>query len=629
MSGLECRLPRTDRRVWLLVALAFSLVLGLVFATPGLAQHEGDVGAAPSPPPGNGRLTVQVLHRANPAEVVGLSLALYALAPDGTPGLARGETGPDGSYTFAGISTDPEIVYLIGARYREIPFGERITFAAGETDARIEIEVAAPTEQAEGVRVEELRARVDWMGDRVVVRELLRLSNPGDQVVLLPDVVGGAAIVVRPLDPQVTDFSAGPTAIGEGLTLEDGAVRFRGPLYPGEQRVEYVYSLPLDRDARRLELPIELRESAGRVVVVAGTDGVEISGAELLPSSEVLSDGGQRLSSWARGGLDAGERYTVELGLPETRNDPGLVRISRSDVWLELDDTRLTASVDLQLEIAPGAPVSGTPDAPLFHVSLPKDASLNGVSPEAERLGLVPKPTGGFDVIGPIGPEATSLGYSYRIATRPEGVDLDMRFPLEVATLNVLIADTGLALESSRLHRRRPFRQGTRNYLHREAFNIVPSETVDLTLAPLRGAGIPRTASIALSLVAAAGAAFFLSAPLRRASSQDPERPSEATPIEAEREALYETIADLDHDFETGKLEPADYEQMRTALRGQAIELLRSEREAAASPASAAGAGAEAAANMESTGGAAPASSAAPAVETATGAFCPSCSTLR
>jgi len=198
-----------------------------------------------------------------------------------------------------------------------------------------------------------------------------------------------------------------------------------------------------------------------------------------------------------------------------------------------------------------------------------------------ERLGLQPRERGGFDLVGPIGPGPVRLGYSYRMPAGPRGAELDLEFPRPVGTLNVLIADTGLALDSRRLHRRRPFRSGTRNYLHREAYDVAADERVDLSLTPLRGGGLPRNASIGLTLAAAVAAALFLTAPLRSSGRARTRSLPELTPIQVEREALYAHIADLDHDFETGKLAQADHQQMREALRARAIELLRAERAAA------------------------------------------------
>ena len=572
----SCRF-RFTRRLAVIAGSAATLAIFALWSPPlALAQHDVGASTAPRPPAGNGVLTIQVRHETTPSDAANLSIALYALAPDGSPGFASGQTDAQGRFSFEGISTNPEIVYLIGASYREIPFGERITFAPGSTSARVDIEISDPTDRLAGVEVEELRARLDWLGDRVVVRETLRIRNPGDRVILLSKDDRSRAITSRQLGPEAQDFSPGMSSIRDGLGFADGQVRFWGPLYPGEQRVDYQYSLPIE-DLRGT-LPVEMRETLNRVVIVAGTPGIEVSGPALIASSQVSSESGQPLSAWARSGLEGGRRLDVALTFPEVQRDPSLITIPRGDIWLEVDDTRLTASVEFSLEVAPGSPVAGTPQAPLFHVSLPKGGTVSGVAPNAEALGLVPTADGGFDLIGPIPPGTTSLGYSYQLPARPEGIRLDLRFPRNVETLNVMIADTGLALDSTRLHRRSPFRNGTRNYLHREAYNVSPDEVVDLELVPLQATGIPRAAAIAVTIAAAAAGALFLAVPLRDASRREFDAAAEGESIGAEREALYETIRDLDHDFETGKLEPDDYHTMRKELRDRAIALLRAER---------------------------------------------------
>jgi hypothetical protein len=359
------------------------------------------------------------------------------------------------------------------------------------------------------------------------------------------------------------------------------------------------------------------------VVIVAGTRGLEAEGQQLIPSSHVAADSGLPLEAWARAGLSAGQRLDIAIRLPETRRDPELVRVPRTDVWLELDDARLTASVDMSLQVAAGAPVAGTPEAPLLHITLPTDALLNGVAPEAEALGLIPTPDGGFDVIGPIGAGETRLGYSYQMPVERGGVDIDLVFPTEIGTLNVLIADTELELASTRLHRRRPFRSGTRNFLHREAYHVAPDEVVDLQIAPIRGGDLPRRVSGGLALIALLGGVAFLVMPLmssgRAEAETDPEEP-----IRSEREAIYVSIRDLDHDFETGKLENEDYQPMREALRERAIELLRMEREGRTdSRTSAAPAPAASGTSTRPPSASAPSTEATGVVRTA--AYCPQC----
>jgi hypothetical protein len=605
-----------------LLCVATPLIIGQVaFAPAAFAQHGDDIGNAPPPPPGPGTLTVALIGDTDTAPIAGIPIALYALGPDGTPGLANGETDATGTFTFTGISNNPEIVYLLGARYADIPFGERISFEADSTTARVEILVSQPTTKIAGVSVEEIRVRVDWMGDRIIVTETLRLNSAGERVIQVGPTETGPAIVQRRLPSDASDFNAGPSSIGDDLAKVGSDVRFYGPLYPGEQRIEYQYSLPVSRDTDALRFPVSLRQSSDRIVIVAGTSGIQVSGSDLTPSIERTSESGQQLEAWERRGLRAGETFEVGIVLPETRIDPSALSIPRTDVWIDLDDTRLDANVDLQLLVEPGAPISGTALAPLMHITIPTGASLEGVAPEAESMGLVPTEDGGFDVVGPIGPGEHSLAYSYRVPSHPDGIALDMRFPREVQTLNVLIADVGLALDSKRLHRRRPFRNRTRNYLHREAYNVGMNEVVDLTLSPLRAAGLPQSASIGLTIAAAAGAALFLVAPLRGRRRVKVATDPELERIREKRESVYTAIADLEHDFETGKLEEVDYAAMREELKAQAIELIKSER-------SAAGPVAGAATKQKTTKSAA--SQEAPTDSSSsntpsTGAFCPSC----
>jgi hypothetical protein len=142
----------------------------------------------------------------------------------------------------------------------------------------------------------------------------------------------------------------------------------------------------------------------------------------------------------------------------------------------------------------------------------------------------------------------------------------------------VLVADIGVVIESSRMHRRRPFRSGTRLYLHRQAFQVAPDEEVLLHFEPIVRTGPPRGASIAAGLAGVTLAAGFIVLPLIRARRAPDSSEPEASPLELERQAIYDAIRDLELDFETGKLEQADYEETRARLRADAVELLRRER---------------------------------------------------
>jgi hypothetical protein len=165
---------------------------------------------------------------------------------------------------------------------------------------------------------------------------------------------------------------------------------------------------------------------------------------------------------------------------------------------------------------------------------------------------------------------------------------VELSFSRPVATLNLLIADTGLAVHSDRLHRRRPFKSGTRLYLHRQAYQIDPDEVVSASLKPLQRRGMTRNVAVAGMIALTALATWFIVAPLRRTIVDEDDSQNQAlTNLALERENVYDSIRDLQADFEMGKIDAEDYERIQKELRSEAVELLRRARAREAAPAAA------------------------------------------
>jgi hypothetical protein len=243
----------------------------------------------------------------------------------------------------------------------------------------------------------------------------------------------------------------------------------------------------------------------------------------------------------------------------------------------------MRVTVDLALEADSKTAIRSGDGEPILRLDLPANAELTGLTPDAQAMGVLPREgsdgkISGLDVYGPIPPGTTQLGYKYRVPLEAGAASLALRFPAPLRLLNVLVADIGVVIESSRMHRRRPFRSGTRLYLHRQAFQVAPDEEVLLHFEPIVRTGPPRSASIAAGLAGVTLAAGFIVLPLIRARRAPDSSEPEASPLGLEREAIYDAIRDLELDFETGKLEQADYEETRTRLRADAVELLRRER---------------------------------------------------
>jgi hypothetical protein len=291
----------------------------------------------------------------------------------------------------------------------------------------------------------------------------------------------------------------------------------------------------------------------------------------------------------------------------------------------------LSVLTEYTLTVAPGGRLVGTPESPLLVITLPPGAELMGLSQNSTRLGLQRAgaaedaaepalPGERLQLLGPIPSGETQLSYRYMLATASGGgsaTRLALRFPRAVPQLNVLVADTGVVIEDDRMHRRRPTKSGTRLYLHREAFQVTPDETISLRLTPLERRRITPSLALAPILLGAAAAAWFMVAPLRPSSS-----PSEVSSIERStrdrRESIYDAIRDLDHDFETGKISQEDHAEMRAELRQQAVAFMRLETSGPAS--SAPEASPAPASAIEPTS-----APTAAATATAMARFCPAC----
>ena len=76
-------------------------------------------------------------------------------------------------------------------------------------------------------------------------------------------------------------------------------------------------------------------------------------------------------------------------------------------------------------------------------------------------------------------------------------------------------------------------------------------------------------------LVVLALVVLFVSAPLRKRSSDEAAESAERAELEAAREAKYREIRDAELDYRTGKLSEADWRGLDRGLRAEAVEILR------------------------------------------------------
>jgi hypothetical protein len=561
----------------------------VLFAAPAVAQnpHQGmGQGEVSDVPPGPASIIGQLSHPDGNDLTEGATVVLYALASDGSPGMRTTHVDITGGFSFSQISNASGITYLIGASYRGVPYGERATFEAGQSELRVEIEVDDPSTDASRVTVSSSSLRLEWIGSSLGVEEIHQLDNPDDVVVYAaPNEREGAKPAFRtklPAGAERIDTSL--SGVSAGYETGDGELRFWGPIYGGGFELRFRYLIPIPRDhtgAIDLRWPLDMGSRDATVVFPPGGPTVSVTDA---PRDRGIETGEGTLRSIDLGPVIRGRGIEMAVSLPAMSTDRSAISIPRLDYWLDADDTFLQVNVEANFEVAPGAHLAGRPDAPLLTFALPPGAEVLGASSEAQDLGVIPLEDGNLGVLGPLSPGKSGFAYRYRVAVQNGRPALDIVSPAAVGTLNVLIADNGVVIDTERLHRRRPFRQTTRVYLHREAFAVEEGEVVSIALDLIdRGRVDPRVHLFATSAFAALGVWFMVSPLARRSAAGRGEY--ERARIRSEREIVYQAIRDLEHDNETGKIETDEYETMRADLRTRGLELLQREKDATSSAA--------------------------------------------
>ncbi len=562
--------------------LALGVVLFCICAFGASAQldpHAAAQTGMPDVPTGRATLRGQLRHSEGNARAAGAAVVLYALSADGSPGVRSGIADGDGAFAFENISNAPGIVYLVGARYDSVPYGERVRFEPGQDRIDVVIDVMEPSPDGSRISISASSLRIEWLGASLAVEEVHQLVNPDASVVFVPESSrANATPPFRSELPAGSDhLDKSLAGLGTGFEVQNNALAFWGPIYSGTHELRYRYRIPVAGTSTpvRWVLP----RGSQRASLQIPEDGPAII-ADGLTESENIVESERRYRVLDAGEIAPGGALAFRVDLPETRRAPEAIQLSRVDAWVEVDDTFQQTTLEYSLQVEPGARVAGSLEAPLLQFELPKGAEFSGLSPEAANLGVYPDEKGGLSLVGPLAAGESSFSFRYRVATRGNS-NVDFRFPTQVELLNVFIADTGVIVETDRLHRRRPFRSGTRLFLHRQAFQVEAGEKVSLSLTPIERSSTSSRASLFSAVIAAGLCVWFVLIPLAESRSQG-EKVESGDAARSERELLYGAIRDIDHDFETGKLQPEEHQLMHNDLRDRALTLLQAERESAA-----------------------------------------------
>ena len=565
------------------LSLLIALSLVWLAASAGFAQipHQvtGPEGSVGPPEPGPGSIRVRILPAKEGDPVGGLPLVLYALQADGRPGLVSGDTDPGGEFLFTNLNNSPDVTYLIGTRNEEIPFGKRASFAPGETEALIEVQLQAVKSDASELEVTQVLWLIDWVGAQLLVQVAQQVENPSDSVVFIPeeDQMDRPPLFEVLLPSGMTEFLGASENLVRGEGGRSNVLYSYGPFYPGDQELRYGFLAEGQDEDGRVDVEQFLPGGALQAGVLLPPGLNPPEGTNWVDSGETLTVGEETYRRFDIPGVEPGGTQSFSFLPPPRSTDASTLRLTRADHWVDHDDTEVRVNSNVQLHVDGGLQLVRPDDAPLLHIDLPEGAEFQGLTTGSSAFGVSPGENGGLDINGPLPPGTSSVGYRFRL---PAGdpTQLDLQMSKEVEMLNVLVADNGVVIESDRLHRQRPFKQGTRFYLHRQAYRVEPGERIGLALRPIASSGLSQNVARGAALLAGALAAIFLVAPLRT-RRKEPLADESAIALSRERENVYESIRDLESDLETGKIGEEDYNLLRAELHASAVQMLRRQEE--------------------------------------------------
>ncbi len=571
-------------------------------------------------PAGPAAIRGRVILEGKSAGVGDMPVVLYAQPPDGAPWMRAMVTDEVGAFGFESIPNDPAIVYLLGTRYAEIPFGVRLSFEAGELERSLDLPVADATSDTGGAAVDEVRIEIEKGCENLSIRESHRLDNPGARTIFIPESERKDREPI--LRVTLPDGASGlRTGLGDGLEKDGDALSFWGPLRPGGQKLEFSYEIPERGPA--FEMRRSFPSGARRLVLVERPGGPTLTRSE--PNSRTGPDDEA---------LQPGDSIALRVELPAATDSVDRISALEARIWLELDDAAITVEQKYTLAVEGDTPLLAPGGAPLLCVALPDGADDLRFSSRTLAGGLSRDPSGALALRGPLPAGETEFSLRFLLPIERSDPLFSQVMPIDIPLLSVVIADTGLVVETSRMHRKRPMRTPSRSYLHLEAFELLAGEAVELRLRPLEARTLlPKPAAAAVALAAAAIAIGFLIAPLRQVGAEPDVPPSAASRAAEQRESVLASIRGIDEDFEIGKLSEADHREMRLTLRAEAVNWLRVERAALAEAAQTESAALAEAAETESAtlakaAGADGAPKSCPSCKTAVGAnalFCSQC----
>lgn len=203
--------------------------------------------------------------------------------------------------------------------------------------------------------------------------------------------------------------------------------------------------------------------------------------------------------------------------------------------------------------------------------SLPKKATELQYTLELMECCVVQTEEGFVDTM-PVKPGAIEASFSYRLSYSSGTYTFSKKVNHPIDNFDLLVQSKGIEVVSDQLTTEEPLDIEGNRFIHLSSKNLAPGVILSARLSGLPKADIQRVLIwVAMGLTVLI-VGFGFSYPLIRKRLQ-PVSPEGS--LDHKRQGLLLKIAQLDNDFESGKISEEVYRRIRTETKAQLVELMR------------------------------------------------------
>lgn len=283
----------------------------------------------------------------------------------------------------------------------------------------------------------------------------------------------------------------------------------------------------------------------------------------------------------------------ADITIYEPTTDPSVIQVTQTHLVISPDAPWLAVQQIIAVQnnsdrVYIGKPLSGPHRATLMLTTLPKAINIQFDDPSVGQT--VIQGDGVMTYTLPLGPGQDQIVYQYDVPFTPPTYDLALTLPYDTAKAGIFVMGSDVKVESQQLQAApNPMSgvQGAPQFVSMSgeklaAGTVIKAKLSNLPSTPSSSSGAntnpasatPADNSQTIGLVvlgaAAIAAVALLAIPIvrRRQAAQ-----MARAEMQSERMDLLQEIADLDDEFEAGKITEAEYKEQRAALKAKLLEL--------------------------------------------------------